>query len=285
MIRDRFALRRKLKGLRKSDQYKASDLKRLEDQVSRSISRVEKRSQLQPELEFPANLPITRRIEDIGDAIRQNQVVILAGETGSGKTTQIPKICLGLGRGVVGKIGHTQPRRVAARTVANRVAEELGVKLGQEVGYQVRFTDQVSDKTLIKIMTDGILLAETQYDRYLEEYDTLIIDEAHERSLNIDFLMGYLNRLLPRRKNLKVIITSATIDVNRFSQSFNNAPIIEVSGRTYPVDLLYRPLSLTGNKEGSKEGSRDSEELIQQGIMDAIREIESLERHAGRGSR
>jgi len=283
MIRDRFTLRKKLKGLRKRDMRGGVDqaserkfltaLKRVESEIERSLSRVETRKRLLPKPKYPANLPITNRVKQIGEAIRQNQVVILAGETGSGKTTQIPKICLGLGRGVVGKIGHTQPRRVAARTVANRVAEELGVKLGQEVGYQVRFTDQVSDKTLIKIMTDGILLAETQHDRYLEEYDTLIIDEAHERSLNIDFLLGFLNRLLSKRKDLKLIITSATIDVNRFSQSFNNAPIIEVSGRTYPVELHYRPLS----SDGSKESGRDSEELIQQGIMDAIKEIRSMD--------
>ncbi|HJN52474.1 MAG: ATP-dependent RNA helicase HrpA [Pseudomonadales bacterium] len=284
MIRDRFELRKKLKGLRSSDARKGVgqsadkksliSLQRAQNLVDRSMAKVEKRRRLLAEPKFPANLPITDRVADIEEAIRKNQVVILAGETGSGKTTQIPKICLGLGRGVVGKIGHTQPRRVAARTVANRVAEELGVKLGQEVGYQVRFTDQVSDNTLIKIMTDGILLAETQYDRYLEDYDTLIIDEAHERSLNIDFLLGYLNRLLPKRRDLKVIITSATIDVDRFSRSFNNAPIIEVSGRTYPVDLLYRPLPGVGGKEAG----RDTEELMQQGILDALKEIQSLER-------
>lgn len=276
MIRDRFDLRKKFKRLRASDLRKGVDqatVKKLWDEVDRSIAKVEKRKRLLSEPKFPAKLPITERVVEIEEAIRNNQVVILAGETGSGKTTQIPKICLGLGRGVVGKIGHTQPRRIAARTVANRIAEELGVKLGQEVGYQVRFTDQVSDKTLIKIMTDGILLAETQYDRYLEEYDTLIIDEAHERSLNIDFLLGYLKRLLPRRKDLKLIITSATIDVNRFSQCFNHAPIIEVSGRTYPVDLLYRPLLSAASKE-----ARDSEELIQQGILDALKEIQSLHR-------
>jgi len=282
MIRDRFKLRKKVKRLRGGDAPKGSDaekrflnaLQRIQNEVDRSIASAKKRQRLLPRPKFPAELPITDRVEEIGQAIAKHQVVILAGETGSGKTTQIPKICLGLGRGVAGKIGHTQPRRVAARTVANRVADELSVKLGQEVGYQVRFTDEVSDTTLVKIMTDGILLAETQHDRYLEDYDTLIIDEAHERSLNIDFLLGYLKRMLPRRKDLKLIITSATIDVNRFSQSFNNAPIIEVSGRTYPVDVLYRPLPGVG----SKEAGADSEELIQQGVLDALKEIQSLDR-------
>ncbi|MCW8995330.1 MAG: ATP-dependent RNA helicase HrpA, partial [Psychromonas sp.] len=190
----------------------------------------------------PESLPVSQKKEIILEAIRDNQVVIIAGETGSGKTTQIPKICLQLGRGVSGLIGHTQPRRLAARTVANRIAEELGSSLGETVGYRVRFTDKVSERSYIKLMTDGILLAEIQNDRFLSQYDTIIIDEAHERSLNIDFLLGYLKRLLPRRPDLKVIITSATIDPERFSKHFNEAPIIEVSGRTFPVETLYRPL-------------------------------------------
>lgn len=169
--------------------------------------------------------------------------MIVAGETGSGKTTQIPKICMELGRGVRGMIGHTQPRRIAARTVAERVAEELNTPLGEAVGWKVRFTDQVDpDATFIKLMTDGILLAEIQTDRELRAYDTIIIDEAHERSLNIDFLLGYLAQLLPKRPDLKVVITSATIDPERFSRHFGDAPIIEVSGRTYPVEVRYRPL-------------------------------------------
>jgi ATP-dependent helicase HrpA len=188
---------------------------------------------------FPADLPVVERRDDISRAIAQNQVVIIAGETGSGKTTQLPKICLQLGRGMAGRIGHTQPRRLAARTVARRIAEELGDEVGATVGYQVRFTDQVGPDSRIKLMTDGILLAEIQRDRLLRQYDTLIIDEAHERSLNIDFLLGYLKRLLPKRPELKLIITSATIDVESFSRHFDDAPVIEVSGRSYPIETVY----------------------------------------------
>ncbi len=169
---------------------------------------------------------------------------MVAGETGSGKTTQLPKICLELGRGIRGTIGHTQPRRLAARTVAQRIADELATPLGEAVGYTVRFTDQASDRTLVKLMTDGILLAEIQRDRRLLRYDTLILDEAHERSLNIDFLLGYLRELLPRRPDLKVIVTSATIEPERFAAHFGGAPIVEVSGRTYPVEIRYRPLEV-----------------------------------------
>ena len=184
------------------------------------------------QIRFPEALPVCERRGDIEAAIRDHQVVILAGETGSGKTTQLPKICLSLGRGRQLRIGHTQPRRIAARTVAQRIADELKTDLGDLVGYQIRFNDTVSDASAIKLMTDGILLAELTHDRDLSAYDTLIIDEAHERSLNIDFLLGYLKQLLPRRPDLKVIVTSATIDVARFSEHFNDAPVIEVSGRT-----------------------------------------------------
>src|SRR5215472_10831173 len=196
-----------------------------------------------PAVSYPPELPVSQRKDEIAAAMRDHQVVIVAGETGSGKTTQLPKICLELGRGVVGQIGHTQPRRIAARTVAERIADELGTELGAAVGYKVRFTDKSSDGTLIKVMTDGILLAELQRDRQLRRYDTLIIDEAHERSLNIDFILGYLKQLLPARPDLKVIITTATIDPERFSKHFWDAPIIEVSGRTYPVEVRYRPLA------------------------------------------
>ncbi len=192
-----------------------------------------------PAIKYPEELPIVASRDEIARAISNHQVVIVAGETGSGKTTQLPKICLEMGRGATGLIGHTQPRRLAARTVAARIAQELETALGDLVGYQVRFTDQVSDTTAIKLMTDGILLAEMQHDRLLDKYDTLIIDEAHERSLNIDFLLGYLKRILPRRPDLKLIVTSATIDVESFSRHFDNAPIIEVSGRSFPVETLY----------------------------------------------
>ena len=199
------------------------------------------------QIAYPPELPVTQRREDIAAAIRDHQVVIVAGETGSGKTTQLPKICLELGRGRKGLIGHTQPRRIAARSVAERIASELKTELGDLVGYQVRFTDRTSKRSRVKLMTDGILLAELQRDRQLRKYDTIIIDEAHERSLNIDFLLGYLKRLLPRRPDLKLVITSATIDPERFAAHFADrdgkpAPIIEVSGRTYPVEIRYRPL-------------------------------------------
>ncbi len=207
----------------------------------RAAARAARRAAMPP-ISYPAELPVSQRKDEIAEVIRDHQVVVIAGETGSGKTTQIPKICLELGRGVGGQIGHTQPRRLAARTVAERIAEELGSPLGEAVGYQVRFTDVSADGTLVKLMTDGILLNELARDRDLRRYDTLIIDEAHERSLNIDFILGYLRQLLPRRPDLKVIITSATIDPERFAAAFGGAPIVEVSGRTYPVEVRYRPV-------------------------------------------
>jgi ATP-dependent helicase HrpA len=228
-----------------------------------------------PAVSYPPELPVSQRRDEIAAAIRANQVVIVAGETGSGKTTQLPKICLELGRGVTGQIGHTQPRRIAARSVAERIAEELGTELGTAVGYKVRFTDKSSDGTLVKVMTDGILLAEMQRDQRLLRYDTLIIDEAHERSLNIDFILGYLKRLLPSRPDLKVIITSATIDPERFSKHFAggesgkqgwDAPIIEVSGRTYPVEVRYHPLADPGRPSDEAKDQA-------QAICDALREL------------
>jgi len=201
-----------------------------------------------PNIVYPQDLPIAASRLEIARAIASHQVVIIAGETGSGKTTQLPKICLEMGRGVAQLIGHTQPRRLAARTVAVRIAQELGSEVGDLVGYQVRFTDRVSENMAIKLMTDGILLAEMQHDSLLRKYDTLIIDEAHERSLNIDFLLGYLKRILPQRPDLKLIVTSATIDVKSFSRHFDDAPIIEVSGRTFPVETLY--LGLDHERDG-----------------------------------
>ena len=195
-----------------------------------------------PLIEYPPELPVVEHREEIADAIRDHQVVVIAGETGSGKTTQIPKICLELGLGVDGLIGHTQPRRIAARSVAQRLADEMAEDLGDTVGYQVRFTSQVADHTRVKVMTDGILLSELRNDRLLRDYEVLIIDEAHERSLNIDFIIGLLTRLLPQRPDLKVVITSATINPEAFSEHFGGAPIISVSGRTYPVEVRYRPL-------------------------------------------
>ncbi|ASW57587.1 ATP-dependent helicase [Plantactinospora sp. KBS50] len=247
--------------------------------VAAAESRLAARRESVPVVRYPAELPVSERRAEIAAAIRDHQVVIVAGETGSGKTTQLPKICLELGRGVRGRIGHTQPRRLAARTVADRIAAELDTELGEVVGYKVRFTDRVGDRTLVKLMTDGILLTELQHDRMLRQYDTLIIDEAHERSLNIDFILGYLKQLLPARPDLKVIITSATIDPERFARHFaapdprggepTPAPIVEVSGRTYPVQVRYRPLVEAAGDDEDTDTVRDQI----QAIGDAVEEL------------
>ena len=265
---DRHIFKRQFDHLRRdyqSGKNPADKLATLTLRIQSSIAKCEARRASIPALEFP-DLPVTDKKDDIAELIKKNQVVIVCGETGSGKTTQLPKICLSIGRGVSGFIGHTQPRRIAARTVADRIAEELGQKIGASVGYKVRFHDQTHEQSLIKLMTDGILLAESQNDPYLNQYDTIIIDEAHERSLNIDFLMGYLKWLLPKRPDLKVIITSATIDPQRFSNHFNNAPIINVSGRTYPVEIRYRPI------EQSEEDDETTDDL-QNAILDAVDEL------------
>ena len=218
-------------------------------------------------LRWPEGLPVVERHDDLAAAIGEHQVVIVAGETGSGKSTQLPKLCLELGRGVDGLIGHTQPRRVAARTIAARVAEELGTTVGGAVGYSVRFDDRVGDDTLIRVMTDGVLLAELHRDRMLRRYDTLIVDEAHERSLNVDFLLGYVRRLLPQRPGLKVVVTSATIDTERFARHFavdgRDAPVVEVTGRTYAVEVRYRPFGI--------EPDDDRDQV--QAIVDAVDEL------------
>ncbi|WP_423202294.1 ATP-dependent RNA helicase HrpA [Marinobacter salicampi] len=239
--------------------------------LDQGVARVAERQARHRPVDYPPGLPVSDRVDDIRTALEQHQVVIVAGETGSGKTTQIPKLCLNADRGIRGLIGHTQPRRIAARSVAARIAEEIGEPLGEQVGYQIRFTDTTSEQSRLKVMTDGILLAEVQHDRFLDRYDTLIIDEAHERSLNIDFLLGYLRQLLPKRPDLKVIITSATIEVERFSQFFNNAPVIEVSGRTFPVEVRYRPL--VGDED-------DRDQSWSEGVLGALEEIESHERAA-----
>jgi ATP-dependent helicase HrpA len=244
MLRDQRFLRGKIHRivqLLKTGRPASKLIEAINQQLEESSRLRQQRQAKIPRPTYPPGLPVVERREDIAAAISKNQVIILCGETGSGKTTQLPKICLDLGRGVAGFIGHTQPRRIAARSVAARIAQELNSSVGDIVGFKIRFTDNVSQNSYIKLMTDGILLAETQGDRYLEQYDTLIIDEAHERSLNIDFLLGYLKQLLPRRPDLKVIITSATIDPERFSRHFNNAPILMVSGRMYPVEVRYRP--------------------------------------------
>nr|MDT0252908.1 ATP-dependent RNA helicase HrpA [Endozoicomonas sp.] len=275
MIRDRYRLRGQLRRLKRGDN---AGLDRLQKTIEASLALVEQRRSALPEVRYDLELPVVDRKDDIARAIREHQVVVIAGETGSGKTTQLPKICLEAGRGIFGSIAHTQPRRLAARSVANRIAEELRGTLGEQVGYQVRFTDHSKATTLIKLMTDGILLAEIQNDRFLNRYDTLIIDEAHERSLNIDFLMGYIKLILPKRPDLKVIITSATIDVERFSKHFDNAPVIEVSGRAYPVETLYRPL------EDLELEGRDADQRLQQGVLAALEEIDAIER-TGKGKR
>ncbi|MFI9466394.1 ATP-dependent RNA helicase HrpA [Streptomyces sp. NPDC052492] len=267
-LRDAHRLGRRLEGARKirKPEARAAVFGEIEAEVAAAEERMAARRARVPEVRYPEQLPVSQKKDVIAEAIRDHQVVIVAGETGSGKTTQIPKICMELGRGVRGMIGHTQPRRIAARTVAERVAEELDTPLGEAVGWKVRFTDQVNpDATFVKLMTDGILLAEIQTDRELRAYDTIIIDEAHERSLNIDFLLGYLAQLLPKRPDLKVVITSATIDPERFSRHFGDAPIIEVSGRTYPVEVRYRPLL----EEDSDDADRDQITAI----TDAVEEL------------
>ncbi len=273
MLADRHSFRRRLKALERRDREGhpfAGGMQRLAQQVAASRALAERRQQQLPQPTFPPELPISERWEEIAGLIQAHQVVILCGETGSGKSTQLPKICLALGRGVYGRIGHTQPRRIAARALASRISDELGRELGSSVGYKVRFHDHVAAETHVKLMTDGMLLAEVQQDRYLNEYDTLIIDEAHERSLNIDFLLGYLKQLLPKRPDLKLIITSATIDPERFSEHFAGAPIINVSGRTYPVEVRYRP--------PEEEGGGERDEPLQQAILDAVDELSRIDR-------
>ncbi len=267
LIKDRFRFSKRIDGASriKNESARNAVFDEIALDIAQSMMVVEQRKQQMPKIEYPALLPVSQKRDDIAQAIAHHQVVIVAGETGSGKTTQLPKICAELGRGKYGLIGHTQPRRLAARSVANRIAEEMETELGGFVGYKVRFTDQISDQTQIKLMTDGILLAEIQNDRFLNQYDTIIIDEAHERSLNIDFILGYLKQLLPRRPDLKVIITSATIDPERFSKHFSNAPIIEVSGRTYPVEVRYRPLV------GDDDSESDRDQL--EGIFQAVDEL------------
>jgi ATP-dependent RNA helicase HrpA len=300
MLRDQRRLGRRVgqATARRGAKAREQALGQVAAEIAVAQARVEARSQSVPVVSYPPGLPISGRKDDIAAAIRDHQVVIVAGETGSGKTTQLPKICLELGRGVTGQIGHTQPRRIAARTVAERIAEELGTETGAAVGYKIRFADRSSDDTLIKVMTDGILLTEMQRDRQLLGYDTLIIDEAHERSLNIDFILGYLKRLLPSRPDLKVIITSATIDPERFSDHFggggggsaervggggsgegggggrSGAPVIEVSGRTYPVEVRYRPLAgPPPSSPGPLTGPREEPKDQAQAICDAVAEL------------
>ena len=266
MLVDKRRLSARIHGIGKikSQEAQQAVAAEIQQQIEQARLRVENRkSAVQNPIVFPESLPVSQRKAEIQKRLSEHQVIVVAGETGSGKTTQLPKMCLELGLGNLGTIGHTQPRRIAARSVAARIAEELQTELGDLVGYKVRFNDQISDNTQIKLMTDGILLAEIQTDRFLNQYSCLIIDEAHERSLNNDFILGYLKQLLPRRPDLKVIITSATIDVERFSKHFNNAPIIEVSGRTYPVEVRYRPVA------------EDDDQDQLQGILNAVDELQA----------
>ena len=260
---DGIKLRARLRSLRKIKQSDriTKTLEKISVDCSKALHRYEQRVADVPTVNYPPQLPVSQLQEKIAKAIRNHQVVIVAGETGSGKTTQLPKICLEVGRGLKGMIGHTQPRRLAARSVAERIADEMNCELGDAVGFRVRFADKLNDHSYIKLMTDGILLAEIAHDPFLNRYDTIIIDEAHERSLNIDFLFGYLKRILPKRPDLKVVITSATIDTERFSKHFSDAPVIEVSGRTYPVELRYH----------IDDGDEDKDQL--QSIFDAVDEL------------
>lgn len=272
LTKDKFRLGRELQAtfnLVKQEKPYDKKLEKLLFNIERSQTTLVSR-QTKVTIDYPDALPVSQKREQILEALKSHQVIIIAGETGSGKTTQLPKLCLEIGLGQAGTIAHTQPRRLAARSVANRIAQELEVEVGQEVGCQVRFSDKTSDKTRIKLMTDGILLAQTQNDKFLSEYDCIIIDEAHERSLNIDFLLGFLKQLLPKRPDLKVVITSATIDLQRFSDHFSNAPVISVSGRTYPVEDRYRPLV--------RESEDDTDLTIQEGILHGLQELAEQDR-------
>ena len=270
MIKDRFRLRRSVRRLKSKPN--ADQLKSLAGQISQSVELCRRRRSNAPTAELDANLPVSQHASEIIRALQERQVLVVAGQTGSGKSTQLPKLCLQAGFGISGMIGHTQPRRIAARSVASRIAEEMKVTFGREVGFKIRFTDKTAENTHIKLMTDGILLAETQRDRFLEQYDAIILDEAHERSLNVDFLIGYIHRLLAKRRDLRVIVTSATLDANRFAEHFADAqgpaPIVEVSGRTYPVEVLYRPPAVTEQFEQTTDDA----------ILDGLEEIMQLGR-------
>ncbi len=265
MVKDRHRLNRLKKG-------KDANEKQYQALFEQSHLKVLERIERIPNIKLNQDLPVTQYADKLIDAIQKHQVIIVAGETGSGKTTQLPQIAMLAGRGLTGLIGHTQPRRLAARSVSQRIAEEVGEKLGESISFKVRFNEQGSQDSIVRLMTDGILLAELANDRYLNKYDTIIIDEAHERSLNIDFIMGYLKQLLPRRKDLKVIITSATLDVNRFSQYFNNAPIFEVEGRSFPVELRYRPVSEMSIGGSDDDEFDDFEENLPRAVVQAVEE-------------
>jgi len=279
---DQFSLRKMLRAVKDAERAgKPFDrlLSKLQAQLQKSKQRREQRAVWQPRLDWDEELPVVARRQEIIDTIRDHQVIVLCGETGSGKSTQLPKILIEMGRGLEGVIGHTQPRRIAARSVAARLAEEMNGRLGQEIGFRIRFTDSSGPNTRVRLMTDGILLAETQTDRFLDQYDTIIVDEAHERSLNIDFLLGYLKRLLHKRRDLKVIITSATIDAARFADHFGTegkpVPVLQISGRMYPVDIRYRPLDDPNTGPGEDENREPRDWL--DGVTDAVAEVTAID--------
>ena len=265
MARDRHRLNR----LRKDKRTETAEIEKL---IEQSNHKVRQRLARLPKIKLNQDLPVTQYADRLIAAIQKHQVIIVAGETGSGKTTQLPQIAMLAGRGLTGMIGHTQPRRLAARSVSQRIAEEVGEKLGESIGFKIRFNEQGSQDSIVRLKTDGILLAELTNDRFLSKYDTIIIDEAHERSLNIDFIMGYLKQLLPKRPDLKVIVTSATLDVNRFSQYFYNAPVFEVEGRSFPVELRYRPISELSIGGSDDDEFDDFEENLPRAVVKAVEE-------------
>ena len=265
MVRDRHRLSRLKKG-------KEANPEKYDELFEKSNQQVRKRLASLPTIKLNQDLPVTQYADKLIEAIQNNQIIIVAGETGSGKTTQLPQIAMLAGRGLTGMIGHTQPRRLAARSVSQRIAEEVGEKLGQSIGFKVRFNEQGSNDSIVRLMTDGILLAELTNDRYLNKYDTIIIDEAHERSLNIDFIMGYLKTIVKKRPDLKIIITSATLDVNRFSDYFNGAPIFEVEGRSFPVEVIYRPISEMTIGGSDDDDFDDFEENLPRAVVQAVEE-------------
>ncbi|MCA9132921.1 MAG: DEAD/DEAH box helicase, partial [Planctomycetales bacterium] len=278
MQADRFRLRKAWQHLQRSRKSDSASAAQWQARAAASADLRRRRAANVPQLQFDPDLPITAHRQEIVELIRDHQTIVVCGETGSGKSTQLPKLCLEAGLGVSGMIGHTQPRRLAARAVSSRLAEELNTRVGEGVGFKIRFTDATKPETLVKLMTDGVLLAETQSDRFLDQYDALIIDEAHERSLNIDFLLGYLRQISARRPDLKLIITSATIDPQRFAEHFSDergpAPIVEVSGRTYPVEMRYRPCEGSDDSQVSDELlvaiAEASDELMSEGSGDIL---------------
>ena len=285
MLRDRFRLKRDLDRIRATQKKKQpveTQIESLTARATESAKLREDRQKCLPELKLDESLPIFERRDEICQAIREHQVVVVSGETGSGKSTQLPLLAMQAGFGIGGTIGHTQPRRIAATGVANRIASQLGSPIGKDIGYKIRFADKTGDRSYVKLMTDGILLAETQSDRFLEQYEVIIVDEAHERSLNIDFLLGYLTTILNKRPDLRLIITSATIDTQRFAEHFTlepnkPVPVIEVAGRTYPVDIQYRPAEQDVQSEGKEPSARSREVDTIDHLVEVVSEMSAID--------